>query len=127
VVTYKAGLAAGFTDPIVVFGQGGVGAIRDTVLSQISGFEPAAIRKLSDKPIQFIVNTSFHADRTGGNVKLQASGYDPSLVGSFSSNQFADAGQGATVIGHQNVQNRMIASGAAIPAAARPTDTKPPG
>jgi glyoxylase-like metal-dependent hydrolase (beta-lactamase superfamily II) len=99
--------------PLVV--DTGRGALADKVI--------AAIRKLSDKPIQFIVNTSFHADRTGGNVKLQASGYDPSLVGSFFSNQFADAGQGATVIGHQNVQNRMIASGAAIPAAARPTDT----
>ncbi len=36
-----------------------------------------AIHKLSDKPIQFIVNTSFLPDRTGGNVKLRAAGQDP--------------------------------------------------
>src|SRR5262249_56715124 len=62
---------------------------------------------LSSKQVQFIVNTSFHAAHVGGNTKLQAAGTDPSLTGSFFSNQFADAGQGATVIGHQNVQTRM--------------------
>jgi len=66
-----------------------------------------AIAKLSSKPIQFIVNTSFHPDHTGGNSKLQAAGADPSLSGSFFSLQFADAGQGATIIGHLNAQVRM--------------------
>jgi len=79
----------------------GAGELSDKVI--------AAIRRLSEKPIQFIVNTSFHPDFTGGNVKLRAAGYDPSVVGSFFSGQFADAGQGATIIAHQNVQNRMIA------------------
>ena len=41
----------------------------------------AAIRKLSDRPIQFIVNTGFQPDHTGGNVKLRASGGDPSVRG----------------------------------------------
>src|SRR5262245_22167847 len=77
----------------------GAGKLSDKVIAEIS--------KLSTKPIQFIVNTSFHADHVGGNKKLQAAGADPSLTGSFFSNQFADAGQGATVIGHQNVQTRM--------------------
>jgi glyoxylase-like metal-dependent hydrolase (beta-lactamase superfamily II) len=77
----------------------GAGKLSDKVLAEIA--------KLSSKPIQFIVNTSFHADHVGGNKKLQAAGADPSLTGSFFSNQFADAGQGATVIGHQNVQTRM--------------------
>jgi len=77
----------------------GAGKLSDKVLAEVG--------KLSSKPIQFIVNTSFHADYVGGNKKLQAAGADPSLTGSFFSNQFADAGQGATVIGHQNVQTRM--------------------
>src|SRR5438270_703165 len=77
----------------------GAGKLSDKVLAEIA--------RLSSKPIQFIVNTSFHADHVGGNKKLQAAGTDPSLTGSFFSNQFADAGQGATVIGHQNVQTRM--------------------
>ena len=77
----------------------GAGKISDEVV--------AAVRKLSAKPIQFIVNTGFQADFSGGNAKLRASGYDPSVVGSFFSGQFADAGKGATIIGHQNVQNHL--------------------
>ena len=79
----------------------------DTGTGKLSEKVLAEIGRLSSKPIQFIVNTSFHPDHTGGNKKLQAAGSDPSLTGSFFSNQFSDAGQGATVIGHQNVQVRM--------------------
>src|SRR5262249_17883225 len=77
----------------------GAGKLFEKIISEIG--------KLRSKPIQFIVNTSFHPDHVGGNKKLQAAGADPSLTGSFFSNQFADAGQGATVIGQQNVQTRM--------------------
>jgi glyoxylase-like metal-dependent hydrolase (beta-lactamase superfamily II) len=93
----------------------------DTGAGKLSDKMIAEIKKLSVKPIQFIVNTSFHPDHTGGNAKLQAAGADPSLTGSFFSNQFADAGQGATVIGHQNVQTRMLEQKPAAPAP--PSDT----
>jgi glyoxylase-like metal-dependent hydrolase (beta-lactamase superfamily II) len=92
-----------------------------------SGTEPMAdkmimaIRKLSDRPIQYIANTSARADHTGGNVKLRASGLDPSVQGSFFSLQFADAGVGATIVAHQNVTNRL--SAAKAPAAGWPSDT----
>ena len=62
----------------------GTGALADKTI--------AAIRKLSDKPIQFIANTNFRAEHTGGNVKLRASGADPSVQGSFFSLSFVDAG-----------------------------------
>ena len=111
------GVQIGDEGPLVV--DTGRGQLADKVI--------AAIKKLSDKPIQFIVNTSFHADHTGGNLKLHAAGEDPSLFGSFFSGQFADAGQGATIIGHQNVQNRMIEAGGKTAAAgaseAWPSDT----
>jgi glyoxylase-like metal-dependent hydrolase (beta-lactamase superfamily II) len=87
----------------------------DTGAGQLADKVIAAIRKLSDKPIQFIVNTSFHSDQTGGNVKLRAAGHDPSVEGSFFSRQFADAGKGATIIAHQNVQNRMLSLKTAPP------------
>ena len=90
----------GSEGPFVV--DTGTGALADKTI--------AAIRTLSDKPIQFIANTSFHPDRTGGNAKLQASGSDPSVRGTFFSLQFRDAGNGATVIAHQNVQNRMVSA-----------------
>src|SRR5438094_1871665 len=81
----------------------------DTGAGKLSDKVVAEIARLSSKPVQFIINTSFHPDHVGGNKKLQAAGVDSSLTGSFFSNQFADAGQGATIIGHQNVQNRMDA------------------
>ncbi|HYK62783.1 MAG TPA: hypothetical protein VEV85_25320, partial [Bryobacteraceae bacterium] len=93
----------------------------NTGAGQLSDKVIAAIGNLSEKPIQFIVNTSFHPDFTGGNVKLRAAGYDPSVVGSFFSGQFADAGQGATIIGHLNVQVRLTAL--KTPSEGWPSDT----
>lgn len=79
----------------------------DTGSGKLADKAVEAIAKLSAKPIQFIVNTSFQADHTGGNAKLQAAGSDPSLTGSFFSAQFADAGKGATIIGQVNAQVHM--------------------
>jgi glyoxylase-like metal-dependent hydrolase (beta-lactamase superfamily II) len=86
----------------------------------------AAIQKLSPVPLQFIVNTSYLPDHTGGNIKLRAAGLDLSLVGSFFSNQFRDAGRGATILAQQNVQNRLSApTGQVAPMASEgvPLDT----
>jgi len=91
----------------------GAGRISDKVI--------AAIGKLSRKPIQFILNTGYQPDFTGGNANLRAAGDDPSVEGSFFSGQFADAGKGATIIGHLNVETRMLALHA--PAEALPSDT----
>ena len=57
----------------------GAGALTDKVL--------AAIRKLSEQPIQFVVNTSMHAEHVGGNAKLGAAGEDPSLPGRSSASR----------------------------------------
>ena len=97
----------------------------DTGRGGLSDKVVAAIRKLTDGPIQFIVNTSFHTNHVGGNAKIQAAGSDPSLNGSFFSNQFADAGQGATIIAHVNVQARLtqLGSAAPIPSKNWPSDT----
>jgi cyclase len=54
-------------------------------------------------------------------VKLRAAGQDPSLVGSFFSRQFKDAGVGATIIAQQNVGTRMVEQ--KLPAPGWPTDT----
>jgi len=83
----------------------GSGKLADKVIAAIRGL-------VGNKPIQFIVNTSFHSDHTGGNVKVRAAGADPSLLGSFfdsNFNGFSDAGVGSTIIAHQNVLNRMSA------------------
>lgn len=66
----------------------------------------AAIRKLSDRPIRYIVNTHFHADNTGGNEVIAKAG---------STTQ----GNTATIMSHENVLARMSAPvgkpGAAAP------------
>ena len=46
-----------------------------------------AIRGITDKPLKFVVNTHWHGDHTGGNANL--------------------ARQGAIIIAHDNVYNRM--------------------
>ncbi len=92
----------------------GTGKLTDKVL--------AAIAKLSPRRVQFVLNTSVHPDHTGGNVAVHAAGQDPSLFGSFFSNGRPDAGVFATLIAHQNVQDRMIAE-AKIPPDGWPIDT----
>ena len=101
----------------------------DTGLGKLSDQVLAAIRTLTPKPIQFIANTSFHAEHTGGNAALGAAGQDPSLPGSFFVQSaprgvtgfFADPLSHATLLGHNNVMVRMQA--AKQPASAIPADT----
>ena len=93
----------------------------DTGTGRLAEKTIAAIRQLTQRPIQFIANTSFHADRTGGNLKLRTSGADPSVRGTFFSLQFPGAGIGATIMSHQNVANRMNDAKASSDAV--PTDT----
>ena len=93
----------------------------DTGSGRLADKTVAAIGRLTERPIQFIANTSARSEHTGGNGTLRRAGADPSVRGSFFSMQFADAGVGATIMAHQNVQNRMTARQA--PAGSVPSDT----
>ena len=57
----------------VQIGDEGV-LVVDTGIAQMSDKVLAAIRKLSDKPIRYIVNTHFHPDHTGGNEAIAKAG-----------------------------------------------------
>lgn len=79
-----------------LFGAGGnigVSAGPDGVYLIDDQFAPlsekllAAVRKLSDKPIRFVVNTHWHHDHTGGNENMGK--------------------EGATIVAHENVRKRM--------------------
>ena len=114
----------------IVVQTGDQGAfVVDTGTGRLSDKVIAAIAKLSERPIQFIANTSFLPDRTGGNGKLGAAGMDPSLPGSFFVNSapravtglFADPLRHATIIAHNNVTNRL--QDAKAPDEAVPGDT----
>ena len=53
-----------------------------------------AIRKISSKPIRFVINTHYHADHTGGNETI--------------------GGKGAVIIAHDNIRKRMTTSQVSI-------------
>src|SRR5207247_5184935 len=94
----------------------GAGLLSDKVI--------AAIRTISNKPIQFVLNTSHHPDQISGNAKLHAADVDPEANGG-NLRPFADAGVGATMLSHLNVLKRISAARtvAPIPAEGWPTDT----
>ena len=96
----------------------------NTGLEQNSARLIAAVRKLSGKPLQYIINTSADPDQTGGNVALRKIGV--TITGANVTGDIADAGQGAQIIAHENVLDRMSAptgQKAAAPDGAWPTDT----
>ncbi len=101
----------------------------DTGAGKLSDKVIAAIRTLTPRPIQFIVNTSLHSAHTGGNAKLSAGGRDPSIQGSFFAGQapiaatgfFEHVGENATLIAQNNVMIRM--QDAKAPADMVPPDT----
>ncbi len=79
-------------------GQGGnitVAVARDGVIMVDGEFAPlhdkikAAIAKLTKEPVRYLVNTHFHGDHSGGNAPF--------------------ARDGATIVAHMNVRNRLAA------------------
>jgi len=70
----------------VSVGEDGVFMIDDQ-FARLSPKILAAIKTLSDKPINFLVNTHWHGDHTGGNVNFQK--------------------EGATIMAHDNVRKRL--------------------
>jgi cyclase len=96
----------------------------DTGLAQNTDKVLAAIRKLSDKPIQYIIDTHLHADHIGGNTAIRKAGV--TITGANVAGDINDATQGAAIIAHQNVLNRISAPAGkqpAMPESAWPTET----
>ncbi len=87
-------------------GEMGV-VVVDTGLEAASGKLIAAIKKLSDKPLQYIINTHVHPDHVGGNDAMRRAGV--TITGANVAGNLTDATQGAAIIAHENVLNRMSA------------------
>ena len=82
----------------------------------------AAVKRLSDKPIHYLMNTSADPDHRSGNESLAKAG---SRIGTQMV-AAALAGEGAAILAHEKVLNAMSAptgKQAAAPSGAWPTDT----
>jgi cyclase len=90
----------------------------DTGVPQMSAQVLSAIRALSQKPIEFIVDTSVDDDHTGGNqILAQAGHFNSGLAGEQ---------PGASIVAHLRVLDRMTAPAekeAAVSQESWPTDT----
>jgi glyoxylase-like metal-dependent hydrolase (beta-lactamase superfamily II) len=96
----------------------------DTGLANMSEKVLAAIKTISTGPIRYIINTHYHADHTGGNEKIRLAG--STITGGNVAGDIKDAGEGAAIIAHINVLNRMSAptgSQSPAPDGAWPTST----
>jgi glyoxylase-like metal-dependent hydrolase (beta-lactamase superfamily II) len=108
----------------VQVGKDGV-LVVDTGAANMSDKVLAAIKKLSDKPLRYVIDTAYHADHTGGNQGLRNSG-STIAGGNVAGDLGAAASQGAQVIAFENVLNRMSAptgKESPTPTGAWPTDT----
>lgn len=106
----------------VQVGDDGV-LIVDTQYAPLSDKIVAAIRKISDKPLRYIVNTHHHGDHTGGNVNLRSAG--ATVSGGNMAAAIRDAGVGAAIVAHENVLLRLSAAEGdqALPSGGWPTST----
>lgn len=96
----------------------------DTMFAASADKILAAVHGISKGPIRYIVDTHVHPDHTGGNEPLRKAG--STITGGNVQADIKDSAEGAQIIAHQNVLNRMSApagSQAAAPSAAWPTDT----
>ena len=72
-----------------------------------------AIRELSNRPIEFVIDTTIDADHLGGNENIAKAGH-------YDSGQPGEK-PGAAIMGHLNLLNRL--TDAKAPSGAVPTDT----
>jgi cyclase len=107
----------------VQIGDQGV-LVVDTGLAANSDRVLAAIRKLSAKPIQYVLNTHVHADHTGGNEAIRKAG--ATFTGANVTGNLVDVSIGAQLFAQDNVLQRMSAPSGKqppVPTGNWPTET----
>jgi glyoxylase-like metal-dependent hydrolase (beta-lactamase superfamily II) len=100
----------------VQIGNDGV-LLVDAGLAEMTDGVLAEVKKISARPIRYVINTHVHPDHTGGNSNISKHG--ETIAGGDVTNLTSDAKEGAAVIAHENVVKRTPASSLG----AFPTDT----
>ena len=117
-------LASAAGNVTVQVGKNGV-LLVDTSYPEMTGKILAAVRKLSDKPVRYIINTHVHRDHTGGNENL-ARTFGSATEVSVVNTPGSTATQTVQIYAHDNVLARMAKPDNGQPAApsmAWPTET----
>ena len=96
--------------------------VADTLPARLSAPMLEALRRVSDKPIRYIVNTDFHDNHTGGNENASKSGKSRLGIGTGHNTVISIEGEGAQIIAHDGVLRRLSAV-KGVPFASLPTDT----
>ena len=95
--------------------------IVDTQFAPMSGKIIDAVKKLTDLPIRWVVNTHMHGDHIGGNEAIAKAGRTRA-----GGNVVGDIGAAATasarIIAHENALTRLVKAEPPLPSAALPTD-----
>lgn len=108
----------------VQIGPAGV-VLVDTGSAQDADRLLAAIKRLTNKPIRYVFNTSADADHTGGNETLSKAGQ--TILGNNGTSGFSEAvftnGGAASVLAHEGVLAAMSRAGSPVPLAQWPTKT----
>jgi cyclase len=108
----------------VQVGDNGV-LVVDTGLAPASDKIISEIRKLSRKPLRYVINTSVHNDHTGGNEAFSKEGGTSTVV-NIVNTPGASASNSVQILGNEAILDRMSAtvSGKPVrPSLAWPTDT----
>jgi cyclase len=102
------------SDGVVLVNSGGAGT-SDRVL--------AALKKLTDLPVRYIINVDAGADFVGGNEKLSKAGFTifTNALGNAAALQ-AMTGGGASILSHDSVLRRMAAAKPAYSSSAQPNE-----
>jgi cyclase len=104
-------------------GDGGV-LVVDTQFAELGARLLAAIRTISAKPIHYIINTNVDDDHIGGNESLAKAGPTRPDRAPVEAGLGGNTGGQTTIIAHENVMNRMVATGpSGRPSGLWPTET----
>jgi cyclase len=107
----------------VLLVDSGQARMTDQVLAAIQQLQQRlSVNGAPPKPIRYIINTHLDADHTGGNEKIAAAG--KTITGGNVAFEIADASEGATIISHEKLLNRLSPDGKpTVPVRALPTLT----